>query len=223
MVEYIVVDQTINQLGDYMQKEYSVDLIEAAAVISTLLGIKIDHSLEVVSAAGGIWELSKMEECQLLALPRIGKTRAQKLFALRKWLVLMSRHLPKDMKVIRSPVDVLNMVQLRMSLLTSEELWVFGLNTKNSLQFEHMLYRGSMNSAVVRIGEVFQKAIINQSASIIVVHNHPSGDPLPSPEDVRVTEMIVEAGALLDIDVLDHLIIGQNAYFSLKERGLGFK
>lgn len=87
----------------------------------------------------------------------------------------------------------------------------------------HTVYSGSLNSAVVRISEVFREAIRSNSASIAVVHNHPSGDPTPSPEDVRVTEMIAEAGALLDIDVLDHLIIGRNRFVSLKERGLGFK
>ena len=73
------------------------------------------------------------------------------------------------------------------------------------------------------MAEVFREAIRANSAGIIVVHNHPSGDPTPSPEDVRVTEMLVQAGALLDISVLDHLVIGRNRYVSLKEQGLGFK
>jgi DNA repair protein RadC len=85
------------------------------------------------------------------------------------------------------------------------------------------VYAGSLNAAVVRVGEVFREAVRANSASIIVVHNHPSGDPTPSPEDVHVTEMLVEAGRLLDIEVLDHLIIGRNRFVSLKERGLGFK
>ncbi|MCB0149480.1 MAG: hypothetical protein KDE01_17755, partial [Caldilineaceae bacterium] len=82
---------------------------------------------------------------------------------------------------------------------------------------------GNLNTAVVRVGEVFREAIRANCASIIVVHNHPSGDPTPSPEDVRVTEQLVEAGRLLDIEVLDHLVIGRNRYVSLKERGLGFR
>ena len=82
---------------------------------------------------------------------------------------------------------------------------------------------GSLNAATVRVGEVFREAVRANCASIIVVHNHPSGDPTPSPEDVRTTEMIVEAGQLLDIEVLDHLVIGRNCYVSLKERKLGFK
>jgi DNA repair protein RadC len=73
------------------------------------------------------------------------------------------------------------------------------------------------------VGEVFREAVRANSAALILAHNHPSGDPTPSPEDVRVTEMVIEAGALLDIGVLDHLIIGRNRYVSLKERGLAFK
>jgi DNA repair protein RadC len=85
------------------------------------------------------------------------------------------------------------------------------------------VYAGNLNTAVVRVGEVFREAIRSNCASIIVVHNHPSGDPTPSPEDVRVTEQLVDAGRLLDIEVLDHLVIGRNRYVSLKERGLGFR
>jgi DNA repair protein RadC len=96
------------------------------------------------------------------------------------------------------------------------------LDTKNRVQEVVMLYKGSLNTAVIRIGEVFKEGIRRNVAAIIIVHNHPSGDPTPSPEDVRVTQKIVEAGQLLNIDVLDHLVIGHNRYVSLKERGLGF-
>lgn len=85
------------------------------------------------------------------------------------------------------------------------------------------IYVGSLNAASVRVGEIFREAIRANSASLVVVHNHPSGDPTPSPEDVRVTELLIEAGKLLDIEVMDHVVIGRNRFVSLKERGLGFK
>ena len=85
------------------------------------------------------------------------------------------------------------------------------------------IYVGSLNTNVVRVAELFRDAIKHNAAAIIVVHNHPSGDPTPSREDVRLTEMLVQAGKLLDIEVLDHLIIGQGRFVSLKERGLGFR
>ena len=84
------------------------------------------------------------------------------------------------------------------------------------------VYKGSLNSSVIRVGEVFRAAVQRNAAAIIVAHNHPSGDPTPSPEDIAVTRAIVEAGKLLDIEVLDHLVIGKNRYVSLKSKGMGF-
>lgn len=85
-----------------------------------------------------------------------------------------------------------------------------------------MVYKGSLNTSVIRVGELFRFAIKDNAAALIVVHNHPSGDPSPSPEDIQVTHQIVKGGNLLDIEVLDHVIIGRQRYVSLKERGLGF-
>ena len=84
------------------------------------------------------------------------------------------------------------------------------------------VYVGSLNAAMVRVGEVFKAALAWNSAALIVVHNHPSGDPTPSTEDVLITQQIVAAGKLLDVDVLDHLVIGQGRYTSMREKGLGF-
>jgi len=84
------------------------------------------------------------------------------------------------------------------------------------------VYRGSLNTSQVRVGELFKAAIRRNAAAIIVVHNHPSGDPTPSPDDIAVTRAIVSAGKLLDVSVLDHLIIGANRHVSLKERGVEF-
>jgi DNA repair protein RadC len=81
---------------------------------------------------------------------------------------------------------------------------------------------GSLNTSVIRIGELFRAALKENAAAFIVAHNHPSQDPSPSPEDIAVTRKIVEAGKMMSIDVLDHIIIGQNCFVSLKERGYGF-
>jgi DNA repair protein RadC len=109
-----------------------------------------------------------------------------------------------------------------MGHLDQEELWVILLDTRNRVLGTKAIYKGSLNTSVVRVGEIFRPAIEAPAAAIIVAHNHPSGDPAPSPEDVNVTRQIVKAGKLLDIDVLDHLIISSGRYTSLKERGLGF-
>ncbi|MCA9928273.1 MAG: hypothetical protein KC419_07350, partial [Anaerolineales bacterium] len=97
------------------------------------------------------------------------------------------------------------------------------LDTRNRVLHTPTIYIGSLNTSVVRVGELFRAAIKENAAALIVAHNHPSGDPSPSPEDVRVTRNIVKAGKLLDIEVLDHVVIGHHRFVSLKERGLGFE
>jgi len=96
------------------------------------------------------------------------------------------------------------------------------LDTRNRLIKVDQVYKGSVNTSQVRVGELFKEAIRRNATALIVVHNHPSGDPTPSPDDVAVTRAIVQAGKLLDIGVLDHLVIGGRRHISLKERGLGF-
>lgn len=106
--------------------------------------------------------------------------------------------------------------------LEQEEFWVAVLDTRNRVMALVTLYRGSVNSSQIRIAEVFRKAIIENAPAIVIAHNHPSGDPDPSPNDVAITREIVRAGKLLDIQVLDHLVIGHDRYVSLKQRELGF-
>ena len=111
---------------------------------------------------------------------------------------------------------------LEMGLLDQEHLRLILLDTKNRVLEMPTVYIGNLNTSVIRVGELFRQALRVNCAGMIVVHNHPSGDPTPSPEDVRVTERIVEAGKLLGDEVLDHLVIGWQRYVSLKERRLGF-
>jgi hypothetical protein len=123
---------------------------------------------------------------------------------------------------IRSPSDVAALLMAEMSHLDHEQLRVISLDTKNRILAMSILYRGSLNSSLVRVGEVFKEAIRLNAAAIVVVHNHPSGAPDPSPDDVLVTRQIVEAGRLLDIEAVDHLVIGKGCFVSMRERGMGF-
>jgi DNA repair protein RadC len=123
---------------------------------------------------------------------------------------------------IHSPEEAVQLILHDMSVLEQEELWVILVDTRNQLISIEDIYRGSLNSSQVRVGELFKNAIRRNAASIIVAHNHPSGDPTPSPDDIAVTRAIVEAGKLLDVDVLDHLVIGSGKFVSMKQRGLGF-
>jgi DNA repair protein RadC len=129
---------------------------------------------------------------------------------------------PEARPQVRSPSDLANLLIPELAFLEQEHLRVVLLNTKNQVLAAPEVYVGSLNSSVVRVAELFREAIRQNAAAIIVVHNHPSGDPTPSAEDVQVTRQIVEAGRLLDIEVLDHLVIGHQRFVSLKERGLGF-
>jgi DNA repair protein RadC len=128
----------------------------------------------------------------------------------------------EERPAVHSPSEAAGLVMYDMSSLESEELWVLLLNTRNHVIDIRHIYKGSLDSSQVRINELFRWAIIEGAKSIIVLHNHPSGDPTPSPDDIAITRAIVQAGKLLDIDVMDHLIIGGGRYASLKERGLGF-
>ena len=129
---------------------------------------------------------------------------------------------PKDRPSILDPKDAYKLLQPFMEHLDHEELWVLVLDTRNRLLVAVALYKGTVNSTQTRIAEVFRRAIIENSPSILIVHNHPSGDPTPSPEDIAITRSIHEAGELLDIQVLDHLVVGRGSFTSLRGQGLGF-
>jgi DNA repair protein RadC len=140
--------------------------------------------------------------------------------ALLDTLAVLLRPLPRER--IKSPADVAALLMVEMANLDQEEFRVLHLNTKNQIQSTLTLYRGTVNSAIVRVGEVFKEALRLNSAGIIVAHQHPSGCPDPSPEDILITRQIADAGKLLDIEVLDSLVIGRGKWVSLRERGLGF-
>ena len=129
---------------------------------------------------------------------------------------------PGDRVQIKKPESVAALLMAEMGHLDQEELRVICLDTKNRVQKIVTVYRGTVDGAMVRTCEVFKEAIRLNSTSIIVCHNHPSGEVTPSPEDVMITRQLVDAGNQLEISVLDHLIVGRGKWISLKERGLGF-
>lgn len=129
---------------------------------------------------------------------------------------------PSEREAVRGPADAVAFLMLQLGHLDQERLCVLCLNTRNRIQKLHTVYVGSLNASLIRVGEVFKEPLRLNSASILVVHNHPSGHVDASPEDVLVTRQIVAAGKLLDCEVLDHLIVGQGKWVSLREKGLGF-
>jgi len=128
----------------------------------------------------------------------------------------------KDSCPVLRGLEDSNVFRLPDSALEQEHLRVILLDRRNRVMETVEVYKGSVNSSQIRVGEVFKEAIRKNASALIVIHNHPSGDPTPSPDDVAVTRAIVQAGKLLDVEVLDHLVIGHGKWVSLKERGLGF-
>jgi DNA repair protein RadC len=129
---------------------------------------------------------------------------------------------PAGRLMIRSPGDIADRLILQMGRLEREELRVVILDTKNHVLRVQTVYQGNVSSSLVRVGELYRDAVRLNAASVILVHNHPSGDPTPSPDDLHLTAEALAAGRLLDIGLLDHLVIGHDAYVSLRDRGVAF-
>ena len=143
--------------------------------------------------------------------------------AVRALLTLLSLLLaPSHEESIRQPADIAALLMLKLGQLDHEEFWLVCLDTKNHVQRLLPLYKGSLNSSVVRVAEVFRLPMALNSASIIVAHSHPSGSPQASPDDIKVTKALVKAGHLLQIEVLDHLIITRGSWLSMRDQRLGW-
>lgn len=171
---------------------------------------------------GGLSGLHRVSFDELCAQHGVGEAKAAQIKAaieLGRRLALegVETRLP-----ISSPADAAALLTYEMSALEQEHLRVLLLDSRNRLLEIREIYRGSVNLAQVRVAEVFRDAIRRNATAVIVAHNHPSGDPTPSPEDIALTRILVQAGKLLNIEVLDHLIIAGGRFVSLKERGLGF-
>ena len=132
----------------------------------------------------------------------------------------------KEEVLVRSPADAANHLLQHVfqpfDTFEQEELWTLLLNTRNRITHEVMVYRGTVNAVQVRPAEIFKEAVRNNAVLMVVAHCHPSGDPTPSPDDVQATRILVQAGKNLDIELLDHVVIGRGRWVSMKERGLGF-
>ena len=177
----------------------------------------------LLSRYGGLVGLARAGFGELCQERGLGEAKAAQLKAAFELGRRLASAQPEERATVRSPQDVANLLLPEMGLLEQEELRVVLLNTRNQVLGVHTVYRGSVNTSLVRVGELFREAVRQNCPALVLVHNHPSGDPAPSPDDVAMTKQAVEAGRLLDIDVLDHLVIGQQRFVSLKERGQGFE
>jgi DNA repair protein RadC len=175
----------------------------------------------ILSRFEGLRGLARASFGELSTERAMGGAKASQLLAAMELGKRMLHEQPAR-RIVRAAEDVFQMLFGDMALLEQEELRVILLSTRNEVIAMRDVYRGNVSSAVVRIAEVFRDAVREGCPSIIAVHNHPSGDPSPSAEDAALTKQLVEAGRLLGIEVLDHVVIARSGFVSLKERKLGF-
>ncbi len=156
---------------------------------------------------------------ELIAVKGIGNAKAVEILASLELGKRVNRLQIEGRYIIRSPEDGANYVMDEMRFLSQEHFVCIYLNTKNQVLHKQTVFIGSLNASIVHPREVFKEAMRRSAASIICFHNHPSGDPNPSREDIEVTQRLSECGKIVGIDVLDHIIIGNQKFVSLKEKG----
>ncbi|PJF41846.1 MAG: hypothetical protein CUN55_11215 [Phototrophicales bacterium] len=170
-----------------------------------------------------LYEIEQAPLETLTNISGIGKSRALRLKAALALGRIAQSQSVAERPIIKRPSDVVKLIQQHFLNMHQEQLLAILLDTHNRVIDIEILYIGSLNATVVRMAEVLRSAIIRNSAGMILVHNHPSGKAEPSIEDIQFTQDIVIAGQLMDIAILDHVIIGNGEWVSMRERGLGFQ
>jgi DNA repair protein RadC len=225
---YRIADLPVEERPRERLKRLGAQALNSAELLAILLrvGVRGENAVQVgqrlLQHFGGISGLHRASFEELRAEHGIGSAKAAQIKAAIELGRRLALEAPGERPIIRSPADAAALVQYEMSGLEKEVMRVLLLDTRNHVLGIVDVASGSLNAAHIRVAEVFTPAVRRNAAAILLVHNHPSGDPTPSPDDVAITRVILEAGKLLDIDVLDHLVIGQGRYVSLKERGLAF-
>ncbi len=166
-----------------------------------------------------IQELKNATIEEMVAINGIGQAKAVQLLAAVELGRRLSSKQTDTKFTIRSPKDAASYLMADMTSLKQEHFVVLFLNIKNQVMHRQTIFVGSLNASIVHPREIFREAVRRSSASIVCAHNHPSGNPAPSPEDIDVTKRLVEAGSIIGIELLDHVIIGDHQFISLKEKG----
>lgn len=211
------------------QPAYRVTENASACNITELLSVLIGGPRQIELAesllshfGGDLRRLYQAHAVELAQIKGVGEVTALRVKA-ALYLGLRMTLPIEERPIVNSPADAVALVQSEMSMLEQEHLRVIVLDTRNHVLDVVEIYQGSVNTSQVRIAEVFKPAVQRMAPAMIVLHSHPSGDPTPSPDDVAVTRAIVQAGKLLDVNTLDHIVIGHGGrWVSMKERGLGF-
>lgn len=227
-ISYRIADLAPDERPRERLKKVGPGALNTAELLAVLLrtGLRGESAValgqRLLNTFGGLTGLQRADYAEVESLKGMGEAKATAVKAAIEIGQRLSVQSPESRPAISSPADAAALVQYEMSGLAQEHLRELILDTRNRVVDIEELYKGSINFTSARIAEIFKPAIVRESAAIILVHNHPSGDPTPSPDDLALTKAVREAGQLLDIELLDHLIIGQGRYISMKERKLGF-
>lgn len=223
---------TIKKMPEYERPReklirYGSNTLSNSELVAILIrtGSKEHSALELANILlshdnKGIRFLANCTVEELSKIKGIGKSKACQIIAAVEIGNRLSRSLLEMKKRIKSPKDITDIFVKDMRYLEKEHFKVIFLNTKNEVITYETISIGSLNASIVHPREVFNRAIKKSSASLILLHNHPSGNPEPSKEDINITKRLIEAGRIIGIEVLDHIIIGDGNYYSLKENSL---
>lgn len=218
---YNVREESVRRLRDM-----GAMALSDVEIVANVLPIKGGRAVEIArdllvhfSGVGGLLRANLSELEQVPGMSTRAAAALKSALELARRLLLVA---PSDRVQIRSPEDIAALLMVEMGALEQEQLRVLLLDTRHQVIRQVTVYQGSVNAAYVRVGEVFREAVRDNAVAIVLVHNHPSGDPAPSPEDVSLSKEVVQAGKMLSIDVLDHLVVGRSRYVSMRERGLAF-
>ena len=209
-----------------IQGASALNLVELLAILIRV-GVQGENALEVAQRIMDRFKgLRGLQSASFLEFSKergIGQAKAAQIHAAIELGNRLSRERISEKMTVNSPEDAANLIQYEMGGLDHEEIWILLLDTRKRLIEIRHFYIGYLNSAFARWGELFKPAILNNAAGMIIAHNHPSGDPNPSPDDVAMIRNLVQARKSLDIDLIDHLVITWDNFTSLKERHLGFE
>jgi DNA repair protein RadC len=194
--------------------------LSVSELLTVLWGSR--HPADAMAARAALSDLARADLLELTDVPGVGAARAGQLLAAFELGRRSAASTDAPRWTIRAPRDVADRMLPEMARLEREELRVLLLNAKNGVLRQSTVYVGNVSAALVRVAELFRDAVRAHAAGLIVVHNHPSGDPEPSPDDLHLTAEAIAAGRLLDIPLLDHVILAADGFVSLRDRGIAF-
>ena len=218
-------DFPVNERPRERLEQRGEDALTNAELLAILLRVgvegcsAIDLAWNLLDRFGGLRGLHAASFNDLCAVNGMGRAKTAQIKAAIELGYRLDQEEQSPVPTISNPEDVEKLLGHLLVEKSQEELWVLALNTRNRLLCKQRLYIGTVNQSSVRLAEILEVPLRQRATSIILVHNHPSGDPQPSEEDLRLTEELIKAGRLMDIGILDHIILARGGHFSIRRSG----